>query len=111
MMQTTTIKTPNGTAVAISIDLSKVFSEDFKAIVRTTLVGHLLKEFAATRSNPEDTSHKGEAFLNTIRDIAECTGAAIQPMLNELMAEIRNGDVLDKELADLGITFADDKEK
>jgi len=110
-MQTTSIKTPNGTAVAISIDLHKVFSEDFKAIIRTTLVGNLFKEFAATRSNPEDTSHKGEAFLNTIRDISECAAAAIQPMINELMEEIRHGDVLDQELADLGITFADDKEK
>lgn len=110
-MQKACIKTPNGTAVAISVDLHKVFSDDFKAIVRTTLVGNLLKEFAAAKCNPEDTSHKGEAFRNTVCDIAEYTAAAIQPMINELMEEIRHGDVLDQELADMGITFADDKEK
>ena len=104
-MQKIVKKTDGRTEVFMSVDPRSIFSEDFRAIARSILFGNLLKEFQEGSVAGVNPGARG--FAQTTEEISEMVSRAQLLMLLELLDEVKQEDVFNQEMADLGF-FSED---
>ena len=85
--------------VVYRVDKREVFSEDFKSIVRSMMLGNVVKAYMAGGLKEGDDAPMDE----TLKDVIQIVMEAVPLLMSACLEGLKDDETYVKEMADLGL--------
>jgi len=85
--------------VLYRVDKRKVFSDDFKTIIRSMMLGNIVKAYGAGELEPGDEAPMNE----TLKDVLQIVIEAVPLLMRSCLEDLKDEKNYTKEMADLGL--------